>query len=172
MAKIVWKTTPKAAYEWVEVSGGGTMTHAEQVAFLDEYVSENGLVPVETDFIGESPKHRYGRYKADGAAAQALPVALPSQEGDLTKANDELAALRAENARLQAQLEKKPAKSRAEVVEGGDQGIGTAGVQTTDDARATLNQQEGIDLVGSGEEVREDMSTADRSDDNPKVEGK
>lgn len=169
MAKIVWKTTPKAAYEWVEVEGGGSMTHAELVAFQDEYIAEHGLVPVESEFIGEAPRHKYGRYKATGTAAQALaPAALPAREADLSKANDELEALKAENARLLSQLEKKEAKGGAEVV-GSTliDAFGSSGRQTTDDARDTLNQQGGVDIEASGQEVREDMGTDDRSDDNP-----
>lgn len=169
MAKIVWKTTPKAAYEWVEVEGGDSMTHAELVAFKDEFISENGLVPVETDYVGEAPIHKYGRYKAASATASALaPTALPTRQEDLAKANDELAQLRAENARLASQLGKKQDKSGAEIVEGSaDDLVGSSGRQTTEDARDTLNQQEGVDIQPSGSEVREDMSTDDRSDDNP-----
>lgn len=172
MAKVVWKTTPKAAYEWVELEGGGSMSHAEQVAYLDEYIEANGLVAVETTFDGEVPRHRYGRYKAAGAPAAALaPTALPGREGDLTSANAEIDRLKAELARALDQAGKREAQGKgAEVIEGSAVGgiPSAAGGQPVEEARAILNQQEGVDLVGSGEEVREDMSTADRSDDNPK----
>ena len=77
-------------------------------------------------------------------------------------------SLKAQVARLSAQLEKKNAgKGGAEVVDEVVPGIGSASISTTEDAREALNQQDGVDLVGSGEEVRQDMSTADRSDRNP-----
>ena len=172
MAKIVWKTSPHAAYEWVEVEGGESMSHHHIAAMLDEFISENGLVPVESDYVGEAPRHKYGRYKAATATASALPPALPTRESDLSKANDEIERLKAELARANAQLDKKPAKSKAQVVDEVELGIGSAGRQPTEDARETLNQQEGVNIVASGEEVREDMSSDDRSDNNPKVEKK
>jgi hypothetical protein len=169
MAKMVWKTTPSAAYEWAELEGGDTMSQAERAAFVDEFVTQNGLVPVESTFMGDIPTHRFGRYKADFALASALPVALPGRESDLRKANDELAATKAELARALEQLGKKR-KGKENVVDTGDTGTITAaaGGQTTEEARANLNTQDGVNLVGNGEEVREDMGTADRSDDNPK----
>ncbi|MFA6031818.1 MAG: hypothetical protein WC889_02825 [Myxococcota bacterium] len=173
MAKIVWKTTPKAAYEWVEVEGGSTMSGAETKAFLDELVEENGLVPVESTFVGETPHHKFGRYKAGGAMPQALaPQALGAREGDLTKANAEVDRLKAELARANAQLGKQPDKSKADVVDEVEQGIGSAGIGTTEELREVQNTQDGMNLVGGGEEVHEDMSTADRSADNPKVDEK
>lgn len=173
MAKIVWKTTPHAAYEWVEVEGGDSMSHAERAALLDEFISENGLVPVETVYVGEAPRHKYGRYVATGATASALaPTALPTRESDLAKANERADAAEAELARLRAQLDKKPAKSKAKVVDEVEPGIGSSGRQSAEDARDTLNQQDGVEIVASGEEVRKDMSSDDRSDDNPKVEDK
>ena len=108
MAKIVWKTTPHAAYEWVEVEGGTSMSHHEIAALLDEYISENGLVPVESDYVGEAPRHKYGRYKATPATASALaPAALPTRESDLAKANERADAAEAELALLRAQIDKK-----------------------------------------------------------------
>ena len=175
MAKIVWKTTPKAAYEWVEVEGGSSMSHVEQKAFLDEFIEENGLVPVESSFIGEVPVHKYGRYVAGGGQASALPpAALPTRESDLNKANAEVERLKAELARANDQLGKKQeGKSGAKVVEGSEvEGIGSAGRQTTEDARDTLNQQEGVEIVPSGEEVREDATSDDKSDDNPVRRGR
>jgi hypothetical protein len=173
MAKIVWKSTPKAAYEWVEVEGGESMSHHQIAAFLDDYISENGLVPVETDYVGETPRHKYGRYIATGAAASAVaPTALPTRETDLAKANERADALEQEVARLKAQLDKKPAARTAKMVDKVEPGIGSAGRQSTEDARDTLNTQDGVDIVASGEEVREDMSSDDRSDDNPKVNKK
>lgn len=172
MAKVVWKKTPKSAYEWVEVEGGETMKDHERAALLDDFISENGLVPVETSYDGETPRHKYGRYIAGAGAASALaPTALPGREDDLVKANETIDDLRAQLARANDQLGKKPAKSKAKVVdEDTTAGIGSASVGTTEDAREALNQQEGVNLVGGGEEMREDMSTADRSDDNPKVD--
>lgn len=172
MAKVVFKTTPKAAYEWAEVEGGDTMKDYERSAMLDDFIAENGLVPVETTFVGEVPTHKFGRYKAGSAMASALaPTALPGRETDLTKAQQENDRLKAELARVTAQLDKKNAgKGGADVVDEVTPGIGSASVSTTEDAREALNQQEGVNLVGGGEEIHEDMSTADRSDDNPKVD--
>lgn len=174
MAKVVYKTTPKAAYEWAEVEGGSTMSHYETAALLDSFIEENGLVPVETVFEGETPRHKFGRYKALGAPALALaPTATAGHESDLAKANAELARLQAELARAQDQLGKLPKSKLADMVEGNfDDTVdsSTGGAQTTESARATLNQQEGVNIVASGEEVREDMSVADRSDDNPVVD--
>lgn len=171
MAKVVWKTTPRAAYEWAEVEGGDTMSDAQRDAFLDEFVSDNGLVPVETTYAGEVPTHKYGRYKAGFTSAAALaPLGNPGQQGDLTKANAEIDRLKAELARATDQLDKKPEKSKAEVVDDVVSGIGSASISTTEDAREALNQQEGVNLVGGSEEMRVDMSTADRSDNNPKVD--
>ncbi len=176
MAKIKWMTTPKAAYEWVEVQGGDTMSEAERKAFLDEYVEDNGLVPVESTFVGETPIHKYGRYKAGGAVASALPPALPGRENDLTKANADLAAANAELARLRGPLgTQEKAGKGAEVLDADDaatRGTATGGAQTTEDARAAFNEQSDDKLVGSSEEVREDPSSNDKSDDNPKVNDK
>lgn len=176
MAKVVWKTTPKAAYEWVEVDGGKTMSDAETKAYLDEYVEDHGLVPVESTFVGETPIHKYGRYKAVSAVASALPPALPGREDDLVKANAEKSALEQEVARLKAQLGKQEKAGKgAEVVDADDtatRGTATGGAQTTEDARAAFNEQSDDKLVGSGEEIREDPSSNDKSDDNPKVNDK
>ena len=172
MAKVVFKKTPHSAYEWAEVEGGDTMKDYERAALLDDFVAKHQLVPVETTFMGEQPTHKYGRYIAGGAAAQALPAALPNREGDLLKANAELDALRAENARLLAQMNKAPEKYTGAVVDTppivAPLPIGTSGGggQTTEDARATLSQG-GPEVLPSSEQVREDMSTADKSDDNP-----
>jgi hypothetical protein len=176
MAKIKWVTTPKAAYEWVEVGGGDTMTEAQRSAFLDEYVEDNGLVPVESTFVGEVPVHKYGRYKATSAVASALPPVLPGREDDLVKANADKAALEQEVARLKAQLGKQEQAGKgAEVVDADDaamRGTATGGAQTTEDARAAFNEQSDDKLVGSGEEVRRDSTSNDKSDNNPKVDTK
>lgn len=175
MAKVVFKKTPHAAYEYAEVQGGDTMKDFERAALLDEFVAENRLVPVETTFVGDIPTHKYGRYIAGGVAASALPPALPGRENDLIKVNDELAAARAEIARLNAQLGKQPEKSKAEIVEPlpivAPLPIGTSGGggQSTEDARATLSQN-GPAVLPTSEQVREDNSTADRSTDNQVVE--
>lgn len=170
MAKMVFKTTPNAAYEWAELEGGDTMSAAERAAFVDEFINQNGLVPVESVFVGDTPARKWGRYKAAYSVANALPAALPGRETDLLKANDEVAALRAEIARLSDQLGKKR-KSKENVVDVTDTGSisSAAGGQTTEEARANLNTQEGVNLVGGGEELRANMATADRSDDNPRV---
>jgi len=170
MAKVVWKTTPKAAYEWAEIDGGESMKDYERSAMLDDFIAENGLVPVETGFVGEVPTHKYGRYKASGAPASALaPSPLAGREGDVVKANSELDKLRSENARLLAELDRQPKVRKAKLVDPVEPGIGSSGAQDAEDARDTLNQQDGVDIVASGAEVREDMSSADRSDTNPKV---
>ena len=173
MAKVVFKKSPKSAYEWAEVEGGETMSSVQRAALLDEFVEENGLVPVETTFRGESPDHKYGRYIAGGKRASALPRALPSRTNDLNRANEELEALRAENARLAAQLDKKPSSSGANVVEGNDaetRGTAAGGPQSTDDAREVINQSlpEGMEIATSSE-PRVDSGTNDKSADNPPV---
>ncbi len=169
MAKIVWKKSPKSAYEWIEVEGGESMSHAELMAFRDEYISEHGLMPVETDFVGEKPIHKYGRYLPSSVvAAQALaPTAIPTAEMDAAKLNDKVRYLEAELAKANEALGKQPEKAKAKVVDDVEPGIGSSGRQDTQDARMTLNQQDGVDIVPTGEEVREDMTTDDRSDDNP-----
>lgn len=172
MAKVVWKTTSKAAYEWVEVEGGSTLSDLDRRALIDEYVEENGLVPVESTFVGDVPVHKYGRYKAASATASALPAPLAHREEDVTKLNADKVALEQEVARLRAQLGKQEKSGKgAEVVDGDEtkaRGTASGGAQTTEDARAAFNEQDGLpELVGSGEEVREDPASNDKSDDNP-----
>lgn len=171
MAKVVFKTTPKAAYEWVEVEGGDTMKDYERSALLDDFIADNGLVPVETAFHGETPTHKYGRYKAAFAAPANALAPMATHGDDVNKLKSEKSEMEQELSRLRAQLSKKNAgKDGADEVEPMAAGIGGSTISTTDDAREALNQTDGINLVGASEEVREDMSTADRSDDNPVVD--
>jgi len=62
MAQVVFKSTPSAAYEYAELEGGETMKDYERASMLDDFVAENGLIPVEATFEGEKPVHKYGRY--------------------------------------------------------------------------------------------------------------
>jgi len=63
MAKVVFKTTPGAAYEYAEIEGGETMKDYERASMLDDFIAEHGLIPVESTFeSGEMPTHKYGRY--------------------------------------------------------------------------------------------------------------
>ncbi|SCW56940.1 hypothetical protein SAMN02927924_01429 [Sphingobium faniae] len=94
MAKVIMTTPPGAAYEYAEVQGGTSMSHAEIAALLDEYVEKHGLYPVETVYDGESPRHKYGRYKPTQTATEQ--PAAPS--------NDEIASMRSEIEELKALL--------------------------------------------------------------------
>jgi len=62
MAQVVFKSTPGAAYEYAELEGGETMKDYERASMLDDFIAENGLIPVEATFEGEKPVHKYGRY--------------------------------------------------------------------------------------------------------------
>jgi len=175
MAKVEFVTTPKAAYEWAEVTGGGSMSDAQRAALLDEFIEEHGLVPVEAAFRGETPIHKYGRYKAAFAVASALPTALPNRESDLNKANEERDALRAENARLLAQLGKAKGAKMADDDDAIDnqRGDSSGGPQTTDDARAALSESlPGDQTVGTSSDPRRNVADNDKSDDNPPAKAK
>jgi len=62
MAKVVFKTTPGAAYEYAEIEGGETMKDYERASMLDDFIAEHGLIPVEATLDGERPVYKYGRY--------------------------------------------------------------------------------------------------------------